>query len=43
VNANILAAACPYCMANFEDSVLSMDKGNAIEVKEITELVVESL
>jgi Fe-S oxidoreductase len=43
VNANVLAAACPYCMANFEDSVLSMDKGNAIEVKEITELVAESI
>jgi len=43
VNANVLAAACPYCMANFEDSVLSMDKGNAIEVKEITELVAEAI
>ena len=43
VNANVLAAACPYCMANFEDSVLSMDKGSAIEVKEITELVAESI
>jgi hypothetical protein len=42
-DANVLAAACPYCMANFEDSVLSMDKGAAIEVKEITELVAESL
>ena len=43
VNANVLAAACPYCMANFEDSVLSMDKGSAIEVKEISELVAESI
>jgi len=41
--ANVLAAACPYCMANFEDSVVTMDKASAIEVKEITELVAESL
>ena len=41
--ANILAAACPYCMANFEDSVLTLDKGDVIEVKEIAELVQEAI
>jgi len=41
--ANVLAAACPYCMANFEDSVTTMDKGSVLEVKEIVELVAESL
>jgi Fe-S oxidoreductase len=41
--ATILAAACPYCMAMLEDSVISMDKANAIEVKEIVELVAESM
>jgi Fe-S oxidoreductase len=41
--ADVLAAACPYCMANFEDSVVSMDKSSQIEVKEISELVAESL
>jgi Fe-S oxidoreductase len=43
VNANTLAAACPYCMANFEDSVVTMDKASAIEVKDITELVAEAI
>ena len=41
--ANILAAACPYCMANFEDSVATLDKSDTIEVKEIAELVQEAL
>jgi Fe-S oxidoreductase len=41
--ADVLAAACPYCMANFEDSIVSMDKGNSLAVKDITELVAEAL
>jgi len=41
--AEILVAACPYCMANFEDSVVTMDKGDVIQIKEITELIEESL
>ncbi len=43
VGANILAVACPYCTLNFEDSVLSADKGDVIEVKDIAELVLESI
>lgn len=41
--AKVLATACPYCTAMFEDSLVSMDKGSLLEVKEITELVAESL
>ena len=41
--ANILAAACPYCMVMFEDSVLSSDKGDIIEVRDIAELVQEAI
>ncbi len=41
VGANILAVACPYCMVNFEDSVLTSDKGDVIEIKDIAELVQE--
>jgi Fe-S oxidoreductase len=37
--AEILAAHCPYCMMNFEDSLLGMGKNKPIEVKDITELV----
>ena len=43
VGASILAVACPYCMQNFEDSVLTLDKGNLIEIKDISELVQEVL
>ncbi len=41
--ADILAAACPYCMANFEDSVVTLDKGEVIDIKEIAELVQEAI
>jgi len=43
VGVDILAVACPYCMSNFEDSVLTMDKGNIIEIKDISELVQEAI
>jgi len=41
--ANVLAVACPYCMVNFEDSVLTLDKGDIIEIKDIAELVQEAI
>ena len=41
--ASVLAAVCPYCMANFQDSVTSMDKEEQLEIKSIAELVLESL
>jgi Fe-S oxidoreductase len=41
VGADILAVACPYCMLNFEDSVLSTEKSDVIVVKDIAELVLE--
>ncbi len=41
--ASILAVACPYCMVNFEDSVLTLDKGDIIEIKDIAELVQEAI
>ena len=42
-DSNILATACPYCISNFEDSVLTMNKGDAIEIKDIAELVHEAM
>lgn len=39
--ASVLAVACPYCMSLFEDSVLSMDKGDVIEIRDIAELLDE--
>jgi Fe-S oxidoreductase len=41
--ADVLAAVCPYCLANFKDSVTSMNKEEEIEVKDIAELVLEAL
>jgi Fe-S oxidoreductase len=43
VGAKTLVAACPYCILNFEDSVLTMNKGDALEVKDISELVQEAI
>lgn len=41
--ADIIALACPYCFVNYRDSVLSMDKADVIQVRDITELVAEAL
>jgi len=43
VGASILAVSCPYCLLNFEDSVLTGDKGDIIEIKDIAELVQEAI
>ena len=43
VGAEVLAVSCPYCMLNFDDSVLTMDKGDVIEIKDISELVQEAI
>ena len=37
----VLVFACPFCMSMFEDSVLSLDKGDIIEIKDIAELLQE--
>jgi Fe-S oxidoreductase len=41
--ADVIALACPYCFLNYRDSVLSMDKAQAIQVKDIAELVAEAI
>lgn len=38
-----LVTACPYCISMLEDSRLTMDVAEKIEVKDITEVVLESL
>ncbi len=43
VGASILAVACPYCMLNFEDSVLTLGKSESIEVRDIAELVQQAI
>jgi len=43
VGAEVLVTSCPYCISNFEDSRITLDVGEKIEVKEITEVVAEAL
>ena len=41
--AEILAAACPYCILNFEDSLRSGENEDALVIKDIAELVNEAI
>ena len=39
--AEVLVTSCPYCIANFEDSMLSSKDPSPIEIKDITEIIQE--
>lgn len=41
VGAEVLATACPYCITMFEDSRLNLEYEEALEVKDITEIIAE--
>jgi Fe-S oxidoreductase len=41
VGAEVLVTSCPYCISNFEDSKLTLDVGEGIEIKDITEILQE--
>ena len=41
VGAEVLATACPYCITMFEDSRLTLELEDQIEIKDITEIVRE--
>ena len=43
VGAEVLAISCPYCLLNFQDSLLTMSKEGILEVKDISELVNEAI
>jgi len=43
MGAEVLAVACPYCLLNFEDSTLTVEKGETIQIKDISELVQETI
>ena len=43
VGAEVLATSCPYCISNFEESRLALGEDDALEVKDITELIQEAL
>jgi Fe-S oxidoreductase len=41
VGAEVLVTSCPYCITNFEDSRLNREGGEALEIKDITEIIQE--
>jgi Fe-S oxidoreductase len=41
--AEVLVTACPYCITMFEDSRLTLNLTEKIEIKDITEIVQEVL
>jgi Fe-S oxidoreductase len=43
LGAEVLATACPYCILNFKDSVLTLGKENVLKVMDISEIVGEVL
>ena len=43
MGADILATACPYCILNFKDSVVTMEVEDRLEVKDISEIVLEAM
>lgn len=43
VGAEVLVTACPYCITNFEDSRLTLENSEVIEIKDITEIIQEAI
>jgi len=41
--AEVLATACPYCIANFEDSKLTLEDSEVIQIKDLTEIIAEAV
>jgi Fe-S oxidoreductase len=41
LGAEVLATACPYCILNFRDSIMTMGREDVLEVKDISEIVDE--
>jgi Fe-S oxidoreductase len=41
--AEVLATSCPYCITNFTDSSLELDEDDALEIKDITEIILAAL
>ncbi|HIC86609.1 MAG TPA: (Fe-S)-binding protein [Desulfobacterales bacterium] len=41
VGADMLVTSCPYCITNFEDSRINLEATEAVEVKDLTEVLVE--
>ena len=43
VGAEVLVTSCTYCITMFEDSRITLDVTEKIEIKDITEIIEESM
>ncbi len=43
VGAQVLVTSCPYCITNFEESRLNLEYDDVLEIKDITEVVLETM
>jgi Fe-S oxidoreductase len=41
IGAEVLATSCPYCISQFEDSRLSLSDSEVIQIKDVTEILLE--
>ncbi len=41
VGAEVLVTSCPYCITHFEDSRLTLEDSEVIEIKDVTEIIQE--
>ena len=41
--AQVLVTSCPYCITNFEDSRLNRADADAIEIRDVTEVIREAI
>ena len=41
--AEVLATACPYCISQFEDSRLTLNGSEVIQIRDITEILLEAI
>lgn len=43
IGAEVLVTSCPYCISNFEESRLTLEYEKLLEVKDLTEVIMEAL
>jgi len=41
VGAEVLATCCPYCITHFEESRLTLENSDNLEIRDITEIIAE--
>ncbi len=43
IGAKVLVTACPYCITNFEESRINLEDEKVLEIKDVTEIIQESI